>query len=92
MKIRHETIERDLQEANDYLAKLLIKVKEKEIEDGELLPELEHICMHINAAYNKRYLTFNQVLEKLNKEKKWDQFATPQELLIKKIDKKQRSQ
>lgn len=82
MKIKYETIERDIQEAHDYLTKLLRKVKKKAIDDGELLPELEHICMHINAAYNKQYLTLDQVLRKSKTKKDWDQFATPQELII----------
>lgn len=81
--MRYKTIERDLQEAHEHLKNLLQNVKERKIQDGELLPELEHICMHINAAYNKRNLTLDQAFKKSKTDKKWNQFSTPLELLIK---------
>ncbi len=82
MKLQHETIERDLQEAHDYLTRLLKTVKKKELEDGELQPELAHICMHINSAYNKQYLTLDDCLRKSKAEKDWNEFATPKDLII----------
>ena len=56
MNLQHETITYHIQEALDYLKKVLKKAKDKTLDDGEFLPEIEHILWHINFAFNARYL------------------------------------
>jgi len=57
MKLQHETITYNLQEALDYLEGVVKRSKVKTLNDGEFLPEVEHILWHINFAFNARYLS-----------------------------------
>ena len=61
MKFQYETISYDLKEALEYLKRLLRQCRNKTLNEGEFLPEIEHILWHLNFSFNARYLSRKKI-------------------------------
>jgi len=57
MRFQYDTIVYNLEESSECLTKLLNNCKKKKLVEGEFLPKIEHIILHLNLAYNARCLS-----------------------------------
>jgi len=57
MKLQHDTIKYNIEEALVYLKRLLKEVKNKTLTEEEFIPEMEHILCHLNFSVNARHLS-----------------------------------
>lgn len=55
MKLKHETVEYYIKDAQLELRKILVECKKEGLHDGDLLPLMEHALHMLNMAYNFRY-------------------------------------
>ncbi|MCG8430088.1 MAG: hypothetical protein MJA29_02800 [Candidatus Omnitrophica bacterium] len=68
MRLAHNTISYDLEEAIQYLKEILRRVENKSITEEEFLFEMKHVFLHLNFAVNARHLTRKTVTQ-LSQEK-----------------------
>lgn len=60
MKLQNDTIKYNVEEAMEYIKKILKKVKNKTLTEEEFIPAMEHILYHLNFSVNARYLNRKQ--------------------------------
>lgn len=75
MKLQHNTVKYNIEEAIVYLKKLLKKVKNRSLTEEEFIPAMEHILYHLNFSVNARYLSRKQT-SKLS-QAKYEKYILP---------------
>ena len=77
MRYQHETIEYYIKDALVEIDKALKGCENKTLEDGELLPLMEHALHMFNAAFNLRYISRDKISKMSQTE--WEKYLEPPE-------------
>ena len=75
MKIHCDTVEYYVKDAADELKKILRCCKNMTLQEGVLLPMMEHAIEMLNCAFNSRFLS-REKISKMSQDE-WEKYLTP---------------